>query len=310
VTLPACCAGRWLAGVLLVALALTGCERSRSPEQQLRDAARATFAEDVAFTLTTIGDGDLPDAAAPGGRVVGFLSAFELSGVRGADGGYSLAVGIGGTAPLLEVRGRGGEGEVLLRTGLGELLGVDGDPGAALAGPFDGLELDDQQRRAILAGFAGEWIAIPDAGGLGDLTSTTLDADRDTGGDGSETADPFDLRRLLDALEVVEAPDPSAAGRELEVRLDTAAWLGARAVEADGFGLPATVPGQVVVREGRIHEVTLELGDHEGTTDRHGLRLLLTDHGQVESPAPAEPVATVSRADLAELVRLLDAGPG
>jgi hypothetical protein len=312
VTLPACRVGRWLAGVLLVALALTGCERSRTPEQQLRDAARATFTEDVAFTLTTIDDGDLPDAAAPGGRVVAFLSAFEFTGIRRADGGYAVAVEIGGTAPLLEVRGRGGDGEVLLRTGLGELLGVEGDPAAAFAGPLDGLDLDDRQRAALLAGFEGEWIAIPDAGGLGALSSATLDADADgdADGDASEVADPFDLRRLMDALDVVGGREEVAGGREVAVRLETVAWLGPRAVDDDGLGLPATVPGQVVIREGRIHEVTLELGNDEGTTDRHGLRLLLTDHGQVEPLAPAEPVATVSRADLAELVRLLDAGPG
>jgi hypothetical protein len=313
VTLPSCRAGRWFAVLVLLGLALAGCERSGSPEQELRDAIGRTLDEDLAFTLSMRTEGASSDGA--DAETAAFLGAVRLTGVRQHDGPYAAVLDIGGTAPLLEVRGGGGD-PLLLRTGFGALLGAAGDPATELGPRLDELGVGQDQRDALVASFAGDWIAISDADDVGDLAGPALGAtdEADAGtepGTGSEVGTaPFDLDRLLAALEVSGARDVGEV-RRFDVELDADAWLGTAlgdAVQGGGVDVPSRVPGTVTVRDELVHEVRLDLADHDDGA-RLELVLVLREHGEVTFPEPAVPVAEVTVAELTELIAVLDGSP-
>jgi hypothetical protein len=311
VTLPSCRAGRWLAVLVLLGLALAGCERSGSPEQELRDAIERTLDEDLAFTLSMRTEGASLDGA--DAETAAFLGAVRLTGVRQHDGPYAAVLDIGGTAPLLEVRGGGGD-PLLLRTGFGALLGAAGDPATELGPRLDELGVGQDQRDALVASFAGDWIAISDADDVGDLAGPALGATDEANAGTDPEADagtaPFDLDRLLAALEVSGARDVGEV-RRFDVELDADAWLGTAlgdAVQGGGVDVPSRVPGTVTVRDELVHEVRLDLADHDGGA-RLELVLVLREHGEVSFPGPAVPVAEVTVAELTELIAVLDGSP-
>jgi hypothetical protein len=294
VTLPACRAGRWFAVLLLVALALSGCDRGSSPERELREAVDGTLAEDVAFEVRVRTEGRTDVETDP--DLASVLENVRVTGSHRTGGTYHLALDIGGTDPLLELRG--GDGPVLLRTGLGALLGSTGSPEEALREPFDDLDLDDEGRRALLAGFAGDWLAL-----------TETDADTPAGGADAGGAAGGTTRwgDLLDAVEVVEVHDAGGV-RTLEVLADL------RRLRSSSLGrtldglldLPATVPGHVEVREGRVQQVRLDLSG-EGASGSLELVLVVLDHGELPPTEPVDPVATLTVAELAGLVEVLGA---
>jgi hypothetical protein len=312
VTLPSCRAGRWLAVLVLVGLALAGCDRAASPQQELREALARTVGEDLAFTLSMRTEG--ASLEGPDAETAAFLSAVRLAGVRQHDGPYAASLDIGGTAPLLEVRGGGGE-PLLLRTGFGALLGAEGDPAAELGPRLDELGIGQDQRDALVAGFAGDWVAISDADDVGDLAGPALGS-TDQPADGTDRAPaadgraaPLDLGRLLASLEVSGVRDVGEV-RRFDVELDAAAWLGTAlgdAVRGGGVEVPPRVPGTVTVRDELVHEVRLDLGDGQ-QDDGAGLELVLVlrEHGEVTFPGPVLPAAEVTVAELVELIAVLD----
>jgi hypothetical protein len=285
VSLPACRLGRWLAVLVLVALALTGCDRASSPEQELRQAVDRTLEGTVAFEVRVRADepavGDDPDLAS-------FLEAVRVTGRHRTDGSYHLALDIGGTDALLEVRG--GDGPLLLRTGLGPLLGVSGSPEEALREPFGDLDLDDEGRRALLAAFAGDWLALVD----GDAPAG------ERAGSGASAA----REALVGAVEIVEVHDAGGV-RTFEVRVDPQRLRSSHLGRSLGglLDLPAPVPGRVEVREDRVQQVVLELP--AAATGTLELVLIVVDHGELPASGPADPVATLTVAELAELVEVL-----
>jgi hypothetical protein len=295
VTLPACRAGRWLAGLLLVALALAGCDRGGSPERELQEAVDRTLTEDVAFEVR-VRAGEPAAEGAP--DLADLLAAFLVTGSHRTDGTYHLALDIGGTEPLLEVRG--GEGPLLLRTGLGALLGATGAPDEALGEPFGDLGLDDEGRRALLAGFAGDWLALTPADDLEDPTAEGAK-------DGTETGGSLGLGDLLGAVEMVEVREAGSA-RIFEVLAHPQRLQGSSLVRtlAELLDLPATVPGRVEVRDGRVQQVALDLSG-EAAAGTPELVLVVLDHGELPPVEPAEPVATLTLAELAEVVEALGA---
>jgi hypothetical protein len=281
VTWPSCRAGRWVLGLLLVALALTACDRGASSETELREAVERTATEDVAFQLGFSADPSLDGGPDP--ELRDLLVSFRVAGTRQAAGTYDLALDIGGTAPLLELRGGGGDG-VLLRTGFGALLGASGSPDGELGAVLRDRGVDDDAQRALLAGFAGDWVAITDVGTEGD------------------TLDPH---RLLASLEVVDARDVGEV-RRFEVRLDPEQLVGPVLGGAVGtpLDLPATVPGTVEVRGGVVHQVRVELAPEAPGALRLGL--VVVDHGDAPGPEPVTPTADLTLADLRTLFDALD----
>jgi hypothetical protein len=294
VTVLACRAGRWLAALVLVALALVGCDRGSSPEQELREAVERTLAEDVAFEVRVRAEEPADAGADP--DVAHLLATVRLTGSHRTDGTYHLALDIGGTDPLLEVRG--GEGPLLLRTGLGALLGLTGAPDEALGEPFGDLDLDDEGQRALLAGFAGDWLALTDADDLADLTAETAEDGPDTGA----SLGPGDL---LGALEVVEVHEAGAV-RTFEVLAHPQRLRGSSLGRtlAGLLDLPATVPGRVEVRDGRVQQVALDLSA-EAASGTPELLLVVLDHGELPPTEPIDPAATLTVAELAEVVEVL-----
>jgi hypothetical protein len=281
VTWPSCRGGRWAFGLLLVALALTACDRGGSAEAELREAIERTFAEDVAFQLGFTADPTVEGGPDP--ELRDLLVSFRVAGTRQAGGTYDAALDIGGTASLLELRGGGGDG-VLLRTGFGALLGASGSPDAELDVALRDAGVDDEARRALAAGFAGDWVAITDVG---------------AGGGG------FDPDRLLAGTEVVAARDVGEV-RRFDVRIDPDALLGPVLGDtvAAPLDLPETVPGVLEVRDGVVGQLRLELAEEAPGALRLGL--LVVDHGDVAAPDPVEPTATLTLADLRALATALD----
>jgi hypothetical protein len=298
VTLPACRAGRWFAVVLLVALGLSGCDRGSSPARDLREAVDGTLAEDVVFEVGVRTEGRTGVAADP--DLASFLETVRVTGSHRTGGTYHLALDIGGTDPLLELRG--GDGPLLLRTGLGALLGATGSPEEALWEPFDDLDLDDEGRRALLAGFAGDWLALTETDA--DTPAEGAEAGSEAGPEAGGTTRWGDL---LDAVEVVEVHEAGGV-RTFEVLADPQRLQSSSLGRTlDGLlDLPATVPGRVEVREGRIQQVRVDLsgGAASGSLE---LVLVVLDHGELAPAVPVDPVAALTVAELAGLVEVLGA---
>lgn len=304
--------GRFAALVLLAGL-LLGCQDDPDPMSQLEAAVVTTATQPFTFTVTAQGDRAALEQL--GGDVVataGFLAEAGLSGAREPDGRLLVVVSIGGGAPLLEAISDG-EGALLLRTGLGEVLGLEGrDPREALDPALDQLGVDAAGREALATSFAGGWVAVTDAGDLGELLGATGGADT-----GADPAEEGGLRAVFEGVTVVDARDAGEV-RRLTVQVPAEALLAP-------FGLRAAeraVPGTVDLRGGRIHEVRLELstGDLAGEprTDDDAadagvleliLRIVPAEGDDPVVPRP-EPGATLTAAQLFDLVGRLQAASG
>lgn len=320
--------GGLVALVLLIGL-LAGCQGDPDPRSQLEAALAATAADPFTFTVTAQADRAALEQL--GGDVVataGFLDEAGLSGARDPDGRFLVALSLGGDAPLLEAISAG-EGALLLRTGLGEVLGLeDRDPRDALDPALDQLRVDAAGREALATSFAGGWVALTDVGDLGELLGATAEGQARSAPDEGEDAGAADgeaggFGAVFDRVTVVGARDVGEV-RRLAVEVRAAALLAP-------FGLGAAdraVPGTVDLRDGRLHEVRLVLsgGDLAGgppadpetaeateATDAGVLELVLrivpADGDAPVVPRP-EPGATLTAAQLFELVGRLQAGSG
>lgn len=311
--------GRLGALVLLIGL-LAGCQGDPDPRVQLEAAVVATAA--VPFTFTVTAQADRAALEQLGGDVVataGFLDEAGLSGARDPDGRLLVALSLGGDAPLLEAISDG-EGALLLRTGLGEVLGLDGrDPREALDPTLEQLGVDAAGREALATSFAGGWVALTDVGDLGELLGATAEAGSapdERGGEDEEGG----FGAVFDEVTVVGVRDVGEV-RRLAVEVPAAALLAP-------FGLGAAdraVPGRVDLRDGRLHEVRLVLsgGDLAGEPTADPEPTEATDAGVLElvlrivpvgEDAPVvprpEPGATLTGAQLFELVGRLQAASG
>lgn len=279
--------GRALAASILVLLViLVGCRTDDDPHAELERAVRATAAEPFTFALSAQADraaleqlGDDAVAAAA------FLEGAGVTGARDPDGRLELAVTLGGGVPLLEAISDGGDG-LLLRTGLGELLGLEGrDPAEALGPALDELGAAPAGRDALTTSFAGGWVELTDVADLGELLGRTAEGEPD--------AAPDDLGALLDDVTVTAARDAGEVRRlDVEVRAD--------ALLAP-FGLGAAsqaLPGTVDLRDGRILEVRVELAGDD-------LAAPGTDRG-----APGTDGAASAGDGVVELVLQLASGEG
>ncbi len=303
--------------VWLVLLALlAACTTERDPAQELADAVAATAEEPFSFAITARADraaldqlGDDALAAAS------FLEEAGIDGARDPDGRLRVAVTLGGGAPLLEVIAESGDA-LLLRTGLGAVLGLEGrDPAEALEPALDRLGVGEAGRAALVTSFSGGWVALTDVDDLAELVGTA------TGEDAGADIGSFELADLLAATRVLGARDAGEI-RRLDVEIETDVLLERLGLGAGGAASSRTVPGTIDLRGGKVSEVRVELsgGDLSDVAGASGagetdpdegaagvVELVLTidpvtEGNAVERP---EPGAALTAAELADLVERL-----
>jgi hypothetical protein len=288
--------GSLLVGLLLVGLllVLAGCRGGDDPATRLREATEATLGTEVAFELRAEADRaaleELGDAA---GDAAQFLADFRVVGTRVPEGPTALAVELAAGQPVLEAVVLP-DGELRLRTGLAGMLGLgETAPAEALDPELERRGVSPEQRRALLAGFEGGWIAVPDAGGLeGALGGGGADGDAEGTG----------VERLMAAVEVTGTSDDGDRER-IEVLVDVAGLLDGE----PGERMQEPVPAVVEIEDGLVRRVSVDLGDElDGVDDgRVRLELLLDDHGDAEAGEVPDVEATVTLAELEELLDLL-----
>jgi hypothetical protein len=287
-------AARVPALLLAAVLALAGC-RGADPATQLEQALEATLGTEVAFELRAEADrAALEQLGEAAGDAAQFLADFRVVGARDPDGATVLAVELAAGQAVLEAVVLP-DGELRLRTGLGQLLGLaEASPADALEPELERRGASPQQRRALLAGFEGGWIAISDAGGIEGALG---------GAEGARGPDEaFDLEDLLANVEVTDATEDGGRQR-LDVLVDVSRLLDPDATDDLGERVPALIE----LEDGLVRRVRVELSDELDEVDdgRVRLDLRLTDHGDAEVGPPPEVEATVTMAELEELLALL-----
>jgi hypothetical protein len=307
-----------LAGVTLLALVvavLGGCQRDEDPRAELEAAIAATAADPFTYAITAQADrAALDELGGDAVAAAAFPEGAGLSGARDPDGRLEVALSLGGGVPLLEVVVEDGE-RLLLRTGLGEQLGLEGrDPSEALDPALRELGVGEAGRDALATSFAGGWVALTDVDDLGELLGGATDADPD--------ADPGSVRSLLDEVAVTGARDAGEV-RRLDVEVPAAALLGPLGLA----GTDRVLPGTVDLRDGRLLEVRLELSgedlagvggsggaDDPATSASAGvvelvLRIVTAEDAGALVPRP-DPGASLTAAELFALVEVLQGGAG
>ncbi|MEX1163846.1 MAG: hypothetical protein WEB03_09715 [Nitriliruptor sp.] len=307
-----------MATLLALLLLLAACTSERDPSQELADAVQATAAEPFSFGVSARADRAALDQL--GGDALAAASFLEGAGIDGArdpDGRLRIAVTLGGDAPLLEVIAESGDA-MLLRTGLGAVLGLEGrDPSDALEPALDRLGIDAVGREALVTSFSGGWVALTDIDELGELVGAA------TGEDAGSDVRAFGLADLLAAIEVTGARDAGEI-RRLDIEVETAVLLERLGFDAGDAASDRTVPGTVDLRDGKVSEVRVELSggdltdpaggpdaDRDGGEDGEGdaqtgvVELVLTidpvtEGDAVERPQPGAELTAAQLIDLVE----------
>lgn len=252
------------AALLALVSLLVGCSGEQDPRAELDAAVAATASEPFRFAISAQADrAALDELGADATAAASFLAEAGITGARDPDGWLQVGVTIGGDVPLLEAIVPDDD-RLLLRTGLGDLLGLEGrDPGEALDPALTELGVDENGRAALTISFRGGWIALTDVSSIADLVAGVGGADgagQDgaAGTDGAAGSDGSDagqqLADLLDAVTVLGVHDVGEV-RRFDVEVSTAALLGALGVE----GGDRRVPGTIDLRAGRLFEARLEL---------------------------------------------------
>ena len=298
--------------VVVTLLALVGCTGEQTPREELAAAVEATEETSVNFRVTAIADRGALDALEGGAAdAATFLEQAGLVGARDPDGALRLAVTLGGDEPLLEVVSLPG-GPLLLRTGLGDLLGVGRtDPADQLDPALAELGVGEAGRRALAVSFAGGWLELTDVADVDAALAEVFGGQDDDGADDGVTIG--DLSGLLDRVEVVDARDAGDV-RRFDLQIDASALDagpddGPGAAAADGSPLR----GQAVVRDGRVQEVRLELppgpGGDPGDAGVVEVVVTLTEVDDGTAVLRPEADAALTAAELLDLVdRLQQAG--
>lgn len=252
---------RGLALVGVVVALLAGCRSDDDPRTELERALATTASESFRYQLSAEADraaleqlgGDAAGAAA-------FLDGAGVTGGRDPDGWFQAALHLGGDVPLLEVIVPGDD-RLLLRTGLGDLLGLGGrDPSEQLDPALEQLGVEPEARQALAVSFRGGWIALTDVSSLREL----VDAAEAPPSDVPDATPPADLADLLDHVTIRGVNDVGEV-RRLDVEVATAPLLAVLGIE----GAARTVPGTVDLRDGRLLEARLTLsgGDLAAATE-------------------------------------------
>jgi hypothetical protein len=268
-----------LVALLALVVVLAGCRADDDPRSELESALAATASEPFRFAVTAQADrAALEELGGDAVAAASFLDAAGVTGARDPDGWLQVAFTIGGDVPLIEVIVPGDD-RLLLRTGLGDLLGLGGrDPDDALGPALTELGVDEEGRAALAISFRGGWIALTDVDSIGELvgasTGAVDDADGGSVGDTGGEPLPADLGAVLDEVTILGVHDVGEI-RRFDVEVRTAGLLGPLGIGARD----RRVPGTIDLRDGRFHEARIELsGDDLGAGTAPGVQ----DGGTVE----------------------------
>lgn len=272
---------------LLAALALVSgaCgTASPDPETRLSSAVDDTFDGAFGYRLAIDADRNALDALGEGAaQTAGFLAGFAISGVKDEAGALSVEVALGeGGTPLMSLRSFGDEA-FYLNVGINDFLGMAGagqfDPRDELAPALDALGFGPEIKTAVLDLLDGNWVGV----------EGELDAERIRtllGADTSDTSEEDVEEATKDALgedigefverfvTVVETTDTDDGERfdvefqvreflratsELSRRVSAEGTDGLEDLEADLQDLPETIPGTILVDDGKVTEMRFEV---------------------------------------------------
>ncbi|MBW3619410.1 MAG: hypothetical protein KY461_04145 [Actinobacteria bacterium] len=270
--------------VLAVVTAACG-TNSPDPETRLNSAVENTFDGAFSYTLTVDADRAALEAMGDGaGDAATFLQTFGFSGVVDGEDGRSFAIDLGGNAPLLELRTFSDEA-FYVNVGLNDFLSLAGagafDPRDELAPALDALGFEDEVKAAVLDALDGKWVGVEgelDVARLQALMGAdapTVDEEEASeaaaelfGDDAAgfferyvtivETVAEDDTERFEVAFELREL---MRAMGELNQRVGAEGSDALTDVEADLQDLPETVPGTVIVDEGHVTLIRLDVAD-------------------------------------------------
>lgn len=284
--------------VLAVLVVLAGCRGEPEPREELEQAVRATEETSVSFAFSAVADrGALESLEGGAADAAAFLEDAGLVGGRDPDGALRLAVTLGGDESLLEVVSLP-DGPLLLRSGLGSVLGIGpGDSTEQLDPALEALGVDEAGRRALAVSFAGGWLEVTDLGDVDGALAELFGG----GGDEREVVALGDLSGLLDAVTIRDARDAGDV-RRFDVELDRAALPGTSGVDAP------PLPGTVVLRDGLLEEVRVELPSDDG--EQGVVEAVLDVRPVEEGPAVLRPEADaqLTAEQLLDLVERLQGG--
>lgn len=314
----------WL--LALLTLVVAACGGSTPPDEQLAAAFEDTFGEPFAFEIQIEADGEaLRSLGDQAGQTASFLAGLAVEGTIDGDA----------TALTLRVLGREafelrqlGEDSLYVRAGVVELLDTLG-AGPALADRLkprlEELNLDPAVTAAVDAALSGRWVGVDgaiDLAALGAAAGTSDEPDPDQAREafGSDLPGFFDQFVDVDQARASDGGTRFDVGLRLRDLLRTASAIGgdlgfgsggaAEGLEDDLAELPETVPGRVLVSDGRVTAIVFDIAeagrqfgaDLPGAID---LRFEVTASGNVPSVAPPDDAVLVeSEALLDALDRL------
>lgn len=307
--------------VLLVSLVLAACGgEPQDPQAALADAIDETFDGSFAYELTIDADpGALDALGEDAGQAAAFLTGFRLYGEVDGETTSANVEALGTDLLQLLVLG---EEAFYVRLGVQDLLGLMGGGGFAaedVVPSLQALGLSTEVQSAVVEGLQGSWVGIEGA----------LDPERFAGLLRSDPAAPDDeeaeaavrdafggdlpgfIERYVTVVEEVETEEGRTLTIALQLRdlLRTAAELntelgmqerpGLGDLEADLADLPETIPGRVVILDGRIQDMVFAVADtmREAGTAIEGdldIRFAITEHDDVGPIVAPEGASTLT----------------
>lgn len=317
--------------LVLLALVATACSEP-DPQARLEDAFGRTFDDSFAYQLTVEADEEaLQGLGANSAQAAAVLQSLAVAGRRAGDA-LELRVGFGGF-DLLQVRSLQEE-ELYLKMALDQLGAFLGggqglDPDATVVPPLQQAGVSQEVIEAVRAAFNGQWVGIQgaiDSQQLQDQLGATPTETSTAQDEAVREALCEDLEGFAECYLAVQDVTEEDGRTMFEVRLELRELARALAeaaptgdqvedLDADLADLPEQVPATVIVEDGVVTRLTLDVAEamRSGGTETQGsidVRLELSEHGEVdaiEAPDGAVNITGGQLADaMASLTELMD----
>lgn len=312
--------------LVLLALVAAACSES-DPQQRLEDAFGRTFDDSFAYQLTVEADEEaLRGLGADSAQAGAVLQGLAVGGRRDGDA-LELRVGFGGF-DLLQLRSLGDE-ELYLKMALDQLGAFLGggrgfDPDTTVVPPLQQAGVSEEVIAAVRAAFNGQWVGIQ-----GPIDSERLQEELGATPTATPTGQDEAVREALcedlegfaecylQVQEVTEEDGRTVFEVRLELRelaraLAEAAPTGEQVedLDADLADLPEQVPATVIVQDGVVTRLTLDVAEamRSGGSETQGsieVRVDLSEHGEVEPIEAPDGAVSITGDQLADAMASL-----